>query len=152
MLVFNAGPNGLADFAAATRADLQAIYNTPTGKQLQESLAAVSHNSYINYGAENRASFPYNAKPAFYKAYRITPGQGWTLTIEYNIVKTLSCIFGVYTIQSDYSSSLLSQTLLLRRATRHGFLHKVHTAVVARQQAPGYVKNESWTNILFEAA
>ena len=26
----------------------------------------------------------------------------------------------------------------------------MHAAVLARQQAPGYVKNESWTNVLFE--
>ena len=79
-----AGPNGPTDFEAATRADLQAIYSTPTGRQLLESLAATGRRIYISYGAENRAGFPYNAKPAFYEADGITPGQGLALTIEYN--------------------------------------------------------------------
>ncbi|GAA4034888.1 hypothetical protein GCM10022409_19220 [Hymenobacter glaciei] len=69
---------------------------------------------------------------------------------KFDIVKALYCIFVVYTNQGNYSSLLLSQTLQLRRATCHSFLQKVHAAVLARQQAPGYVKNESWTNILFE--
>lgn len=79
-----AGPNGPADFAAATRADLQAIYNTPTGKQLLDSLAAAGRKIYINYGEQNQAGFPFNPKPAFYEADGITPGQGLALTIEYN--------------------------------------------------------------------
>jgi type VI secretion system secreted protein VgrG len=79
-----AGPNGPADFAAATRADLQAIYNTPTGKQLLDSLAAAGRKIYINYGEQNRAGFPFNPKPAFYAADGITPGQGLALMIEYN--------------------------------------------------------------------
>ncbi|MDQ2772547.1 MAG: transposase [Bacteroidota bacterium] len=69
---------------------------------------------------------------------------------KFDIVKALYCIFVVHTQQGNYSSLVLSQTLQLRRATCSSFLQKVHAAVLARQQAPGYVKNESWTNVLFE--
>ena len=69
---------------------------------------------------------------------------------KFDIVKALYCIFVVHTQQGSYSSLVLSQTLHLRRATCHTFLQKVSAVLLARQQAPGYNKNESWTNILFE--
>jgi hypothetical protein len=84
MVAPTAGPDGPADFAAATTADLQAIYDTPTGRQLLDSLAAAGRKIFINYGEQNRAGFPYNAAPAFFEADGITPGQGLAMSIEYN--------------------------------------------------------------------
>lgn len=69
---------------------------------------------------------------------------------KFDNVKAFYCLFVVHTQQGNYSSLALSQTLQLRRATCSTFLQKVHAAVLARQQAPGYVKNESWSNVLFE--
>jgi hypothetical protein len=83
-----AGPDGPANFAAATKADLQAIYDTPTGRQMLDSLAASGRRIYINYGQENRAGFPYNGAPAFFEADGITPGQGLAMSIEYNPLAT----------------------------------------------------------------
>ena len=69
---------------------------------------------------------------------------------KFDTVKALYCIFVVLNHPGDYSSLALSQTLQLRRATCHNFLQKIAGVVHARQQAPGYDKNESWTNVLFE--
>ena len=69
---------------------------------------------------------------------------------KFDIVKALYCIFVVYTHKGNYSSLALSQTLQLRRATCHNFLQKIAALIHARQLAPGYDKNESWTNVLFE--
>ena len=69
---------------------------------------------------------------------------------KFDIVKALYCIFVVHTQQGNYSSLALSRTLQLRRATCHNFLQKIAIVLHARQQAPGYDKNESWTNVLFE--
>ena len=69
---------------------------------------------------------------------------------KFDIVKALYCIFVVHTQQGEYSSLALSQELHLRRATCHNFLQKIAALLTMRQQAPGYDKHESWTNILFE--
>jgi hypothetical protein len=69
---------------------------------------------------------------------------------KFDIVKALYCIFVVHTHQGNYSSLALSQILQLRRATCHNFLQKIAAVIHARQQAPGYDNNESWTNVLLE--
>ena len=70
------------------KADLQAIYNTPTGRRLLESLHASGKKIYINYGEKNSAEFPSgNWSPAFYQMDGVTPGSGTALKIGYNPIE-----------------------------------------------------------------
>jgi hypothetical protein len=82
--------NGVPGFEAAVKADLQAIYNTPTGKQLLDSLHASGKRTPIGYGGRNRAVFPEHPdgtpiwEPAFYDEAGITPGAGLGIGVMYN--------------------------------------------------------------------
>jgi hypothetical protein len=82
--------NGVPGFEAAVKADLQAIYNTPTGKQLLDSLHASGKRIPIGYGGRNRAVFPEhpdgtpNWEPAFYDEAGREPGPGIGLGVMYN--------------------------------------------------------------------
>ncbi|MBC7921868.1 MAG: hypothetical protein H7Z75_12365, partial [Ferruginibacter sp.] len=88
LVASSAGPGGPADFQAAVQADLQAIYDTPTGQRLLESLHASGKKIFINYGEKNSAEFPFgNWPPAFYQTDGVTPGSGMALKIAYNPVQ-----------------------------------------------------------------
>ncbi|RZK32291.1 MAG: hypothetical protein EOO61_17065 [Hymenobacter sp.] len=83
MVAPTAGPGNPDGFMEAVTADLHAIYATPTGRQLLDSLHASGRKIYINYGPENRTGFPFNTDPALYRADGVTPGQGLAVVIEY---------------------------------------------------------------------
>jgi hypothetical protein len=80
-----AQPDGPPGFEAAVKADLQTLYETPTGKALLESLHASGKRIFINYGLENAAHFPLSGwEPAFYQLDGVTPGPGTALRLSYN--------------------------------------------------------------------
>ena len=87
--------NNPIGFAEAVRADLQAIYNTPTGRKLIESLQASGKKIPINYKESNGAAFPNfaddpygerapNWEPAFFNEEGTAPGTGLAMAIGYN--------------------------------------------------------------------
>ena len=85
MVASSAGFGGPEHFEAAVKADLQAIYDTPTGKLLLESLHASGKKISIQYDTVNSAIFNQATwQRAFYQEDGITPGQGVALPIEYN--------------------------------------------------------------------
>ncbi|HEX8504554.1 MAG TPA: type VI secretion system tube protein TssD [Hymenobacter sp.] len=85
MVANSAGPGGPEHFEAAVKADLQAIYDTPTGKQLLDSLHASGKRISIQYDPVNSAAFNRATwEKAFYQEDGVTPGQGVALPIEYN--------------------------------------------------------------------
>jgi hypothetical protein len=82
-------------FAEAVRADLQAIYNTPTGRRLIESIQASGKRIPITHHEFNAAFFPKlpdgpngepqaDWEPAFHDESNTTPGPGIGMTIGYN--------------------------------------------------------------------
>ncbi|WP_046246008.1 type VI secretion system tube protein TssD [Hymenobacter terrenus] len=81
-----------AGFKEAVMADLQALYDTKTGRKLLESLQASGKRIEIFYGEVNGAAFPNASKeyphgywpPAFYDEDGKTPGAGTAMGIRYN--------------------------------------------------------------------
>lgn len=87
LVASSAGAGGPAHFEAAVKADLQAIYSTPTGQQLLDSLHASGHKTYIQYGEKNAVSIRKDIwQRAFYALDGVTPGQGMAVGVEYNPV------------------------------------------------------------------
>jgi hypothetical protein len=81
----HAGPDGPANFANAVHADLQAIYDTPTGRQLLDSLHASGKKIYIHYAPKNAIEL--NSQTwtrAFYDLDGVTPGAGLGVGVNYN--------------------------------------------------------------------
>ena len=87
--------NNPIGFAEAVQADLQAIYNTPTGRKLIESLQASGKKFPIAYENANGAAFPNfpddpygergpNWEPAFFNEEGTAPGAGLVMNIGYN--------------------------------------------------------------------
>jgi hypothetical protein len=87
--------NNPIGFAEAVQADLQAIYNTPTGRKLIESLQASGKKFPIAYENTNGAAFPNfpgdpyglrgpNWEPAFFNEEGTAPGAGLVMNIGYN--------------------------------------------------------------------
>jgi hypothetical protein len=80
-----AGPGGPANFENAVHADLQAIYNTPTGRQLLDSLHASGQKIYIHYAPTNSIEFSrHNWEKGFYALDGVTPGAGLGVGVNYN--------------------------------------------------------------------
>ncbi|RZK22564.1 MAG: hypothetical protein EOO56_08130 [Hymenobacter sp.] len=81
----SAGAGGPTNFTAAVHADLQAIYDTPTGRQLLESLHASGKKIAIQYDNKNSIEFS-NAlwTRMFYDIEGTTPGQGLGVLVNYN--------------------------------------------------------------------
>ena len=80
-----AGAKGPANFENAVHADLQTIYDTPTGRQLLESLHASGKKVYINYAPTNSIEFNrHNWERCFYDLDGVTPGAGLGVGINYN--------------------------------------------------------------------
>jgi hypothetical protein len=82
-------------FAEAARADLQALYNTPTGKRLITSIQASGKKIPIGYGEVSGARFPHfpddpyrqrepNWEPAFYQEDGSGPGAGVAMEVMYD--------------------------------------------------------------------
>jgi len=82
-------------FAEAARADLQALYNTPTGKRLIESIQASGKKIPIGYGEVSGARFPHfpndpyrqrepNWEPAFYNEEGTGTGAGVGMEVMYD--------------------------------------------------------------------
>ena len=85
----SAGVGGPADFEALVKADLQAIYSTPTGQRLLDSLHASGQKTYIQYAEKNAVSIRKDIwQRGFYALDGVTPGQGMAVGIEYNPVLT----------------------------------------------------------------
>jgi type VI secretion system secreted protein VgrG len=80
-----AGPS----FENAVHTDLQAIYDTPTGWQLLDSLHASGQKIYIHHAPSNSIELNnYNWTWAFYALDSVTPGTG--LGVGVNYIPTLS--------------------------------------------------------------
>ncbi|MGI4759976.1 MAG: type VI secretion system tube protein TssD [Janthinobacterium lividum] len=80
-----AGPGGPANFANAVHTDLQAIYDTPTGRQLLDSLHASGKKIYIHYAPKNSIELSnHNWTRAFYDLDGVTPGAGLGVGVNYN--------------------------------------------------------------------
>jgi hypothetical protein len=80
-----AGPDGPANFENAVHIDLQAIYDTPTGRQLLDSLHASGKKIYIHYAPKNSIELSnHNWTRAFYDLDGVTPGSGLGVGINYN--------------------------------------------------------------------
>lgn len=85
-------------FKEAVMADLQSLYETPTGRKLLESLQASGKRIELFYGKANGAAFPgANTEyphgywpPAFYAEDGITPGAGTAMGIAYNPFNAVS--------------------------------------------------------------
>ncbi|GEM_PF-4347144 len=85
MVAASAGPGGPANFENAVHADLQALYNTPTGKQLLDSLHASGQKIYIHYAPENSIELNrHNWEKGFYGLDGVTPGAGLGVGVNYN--------------------------------------------------------------------
>lgn len=81
----SAGAAGPANFTAAVHADLQAIYETPTGRQLLESLHASGKKIAIHYDDKNSIEFSKALwTKMFYDTDGVTPGQGLGVVVNYN--------------------------------------------------------------------
>jgi hypothetical protein len=80
-----AGPDGPANFENAVHTDLQAIYDTPTGRQLLDSLHASGKKIYIHYAPKNSIELSnHNWTRAFYDLDGVTPGSGLGVGVNYN--------------------------------------------------------------------
>ena len=85
LVASSSGPGNPEPFEAAVLADLQALYNTSTGRQMLESLHAPGKKLSIQYADDNMAAFEKATwERAFYQEDGITPGQGVALAIKYN--------------------------------------------------------------------
>ena len=94
--IFPISLNNPIGFADAVRADLQAIYNTVTGRRLIDSLQASGKKISIKYNERNGAAFPNfaddpygqrepNWEPAFLDETGKAPGAGVTMSIGYKV-------------------------------------------------------------------
>ena len=80
-----AGPDGPANFENAVHTDLRAIYDTPTGRQLLDSLHASGQKIYIHYAPTNSIELNnHNWTKAFYALDGVTPGAGLGVGVNYN--------------------------------------------------------------------
>jgi hypothetical protein len=85
MVAPTAGPDGPANFENAVHTDLQAIYDTPTGRQLLDSLHASGKKIYINYAPTNSIEFSKHSwERGFYALDGVTPGPGLAVGLNYN--------------------------------------------------------------------
>jgi hypothetical protein len=85
MVAASAGPGGPDNFENAVHADLQALYNTPTGRQLLDSLHASGQKIYIHYAPTNSIEFSQHTwEKGFYGLDGVTPGAGLGVSINYN--------------------------------------------------------------------
>ena len=95
--IFPISLNNPIGFAEAVRADLQAIYNTPTGRKLIDSLQESGKKISINFNESNGAAFPNfaddphgerepNWEPAFFEeaGTGTGAGAGVAMSIGYN--------------------------------------------------------------------
>jgi hypothetical protein len=85
LVAATAGPGGPANFENAVHTDLQALYDTPTGKQLLDSLHASGQKIYIHYAPENSIELNrHNWEKGFYALDGVTPGAGLGVGVNYN--------------------------------------------------------------------